>query len=170
MLQDRLPIARRFGQPLTQGNDRAGLLVGERVGYLTHCFGAQLGARVEHREYDAEDLNVRIEPTTHQMDGLQELLHAFEREILAGRWHDHAIGGAERVHHEQAKPRRAVDQHEVELRLEDVEHLLQANLTPLLYGEQLYVSRLEIPFSTGRVQIEVGAVVRLPHLTLLHTV
>src|SRR5260221_14655562 len=78
------------------------------------------------------------------------------------------MGGAERVDGQQPQRRWAVDQHEVELRYEDVERLFQAELAPFLDVGQREFSGMQVHL--GGQQREVGADVGQYHCVRRHVV
>ena len=113
---------------MLEDRDRAlgGLRVGDR---LAHDRVEQLVADVllerdvglarMHRahvgdvEEDAKPLQVGVQAVTGELDDLQGLLDALQREVLRLGAEQGPVGGDERVDREQAERRRAVDQDEV---------------------------------------------------------
>ena len=78
-----------------------------------HFVGDLVGevvARVEHREDDALDLELRVHPVLHAIDRRHEVGEPLERVVLALERHEHAVGRGERVHREEPERRRAVDE------------------------------------------------------------
>ena len=67
-----------------------------------------------------------------QLDHLQRLLHALEREVLRLARDQRVIGGHQRVHGQQAERRRAVDQHQVVVALTSRSARLSVSSRPIL--------------------------------------
>ena len=116
---------------------------------VLHLAGVQ-GARVEHRGEDAQDVQVRVEPVAHLVDGVHQQRHAAQAEELAGQRDEHGVGAGQRVDREQAERGLAVDQHDVvavEHRLErPAQRLLAADLEDQLHlgGRQVDVAGQQV--------------------------
>jgi len=78
--------------------------------HLVGHLGRQPRPRVEHGQHHAEDLELRVQHSAHQIERLLELPEAFERIVLALDRNEHRLGGGQRVHRQQPERRRAVDQ------------------------------------------------------------
>ena len=65
---------------------------------------------VVHRQQKALDLQLRIQLALDDLDGVQQLADALEREILALHGDDHGVGGRQRVDGDQSERRTAVYQ------------------------------------------------------------
>ena len=69
-------------------------------------------------EQHAEPLEVGVEAVAGELDDLERLLDALEREVLGLGAEQRVVGGDERVDRQQPEGRRAVDQHDVEVALD----------------------------------------------------
>ena len=96
----------------------------------------QHGAGVEHHAQQADHLELAVQVGTHLLDGVDQIGHAFECEILALHRHDHAVGRAQAVERQQAQRGRAVDQHEIVVSCHRHQCLLEA-LLALVQSDQL---------------------------------
>ena len=96
-------------------------------------------------EDHAEPLQVGMQRLLGQLDHLERLLHALEREVLGLARDERLVGGHERVHREQAERRRAVHQHQVVAALELPQRAPQRQLPAHLAAEdQLRLGQAEV--------------------------
>ena len=68
---------------------------------------------VDHREEDAADAELRIEPAPDQLDGLKKLRQPLERVVLGLHRHEHAVRGSERVDRQRPERGRTIEEDEV---------------------------------------------------------
>ena len=78
-------------------------------------FVGELGLAVEHGQRDAGDLELRVDLLVHQLDGLEKLADALQRQEMRLHRDDHVGGGRQSVDGEQAQARRTVQQDEIEI-------------------------------------------------------
>ena len=78
--------------------------------------GGEAGPAVVHGQQHGGDVQSRIEVDPDQLRGVQQLLDALERVVLALDREQHLFGGHQRVQRQQPQRRRTVDQHVVKVR------------------------------------------------------
>ena len=104
------------------------------------------GARVVTSQQDAADLQLRVEPVAHLVNGIGEQRQAAQREELALGGDDHAVGAGQPVDGQQAQRRLAVDQHIVVA----VQHRMQCP------GQRLLAAYLVDQLDLGRGQVDIA--------------
>ena len=75
----------------------------------------QRGALVVHGDDDAEDLELGVRALPHLLDGLEQVVGAFEREVRRLDRDQQMRRGDQRVDGQQAERRRAIDHDVLEL-------------------------------------------------------
>ena len=65
-------------------------------------------ARVVHRQQEAFDFEGRVQLRLDDLDGVQQLADAFEREVFGLHGDDDRVGGGKRVDGNESQRRRAV--------------------------------------------------------------
>ena len=88
-------------------------LLAEPLAQLGERLARVDGAQVGDVQHDAEPLEVGVEVLLRQLDHLERLLDALEREVLRLGRDQRVVGGHEGVDGQQAERGRAVDQHDV---------------------------------------------------------
>ncbi len=97
--------------------------------------GRQVRPCVEHRQHDTGDRQLGVEVVAHEVDRRDQLREALERVVLALDRDQHRVRAGQRVHRQQAKRRRAVDEDPVPVRRLPVDRAREAPLAALLAGE-----------------------------------
>src|SRR3989344_5847336 len=134
--QDGLAVTRRFGQAHVSGNDAREDLGAEEVAQVGQNLAGKVGALVVHGEQDPFDGELRIEraPDAHQ--GVEQLAHPFQGQVLALDGNQDRIGRAQGVEGEQVQGGRAVENDEGVSAAQGLECALQAKL-PLFSLDKL---------------------------------
>ena len=111
---DGQAVAGRLAQAHVARNDRREHLALEVLLHLGDDLQAQVGARVEHREHDALNLQAAIERLLHARDRTHQRGDALQRVVFALNRDEHAVGSAQGVDRDQAQGGRTVDEHVIE--------------------------------------------------------
>ena len=103
------------------------------------------GAHVGDVEDHAEPLQVGVQAVAGELDDLERLLDALQREVLRLGAEQRLVGGDERVDGQQAERGRAVDEDDVVVVVDVRERLAQRQLAAHLAGErQLGLGQREV--------------------------
>jgi hypothetical protein len=155
ILDDRKAVAGRFSKPNRTRDDRLKDFFPERIAHARHHFMAQVGARVVHRQHDAFQLQRRVAADAlDALDHLENFRESFEREVFALQRNQHGVGRGQRIRHEHAERRRAIDQDELRdrpARAIVLQHAAQTGQAVLIGGELNFASG-EIEFGRDDVQ------------------
>src|SRR3989338_1074024 len=110
--QDGLAVARGFGQAHVPGDDAREHLGAEEVAQVSQDLARKVGALVVHGEEDPFDGELRVEraPDAHQ--GVEQLAHTLQGQILALDGHQDRIGRAQGIEGEEVQGGRAVENDE----------------------------------------------------------
>ena len=127
-------------------------LVAERVDDPLEHLARVQGARVVHGREDAVELDRRVEPVAHLVDGLDEQRHAAQREELALERDQHAVARGERVDGEQAERRLAVDEDDVVVGRDPAQHAREDLLAGDL-GDEVHLGRREVDVRRDHVEV-----------------
>lgn len=65
----------------------------------------QIIARIEHRQNNPLDIELRIDRPSYLADRIEQLAKAFQRKKLALQWHQHGMRGRHRVHRQKVEGR-----------------------------------------------------------------
>src|SRR4029453_10812938 len=79
--ENRLSIGRALFEPDALADHRPKDLVAEDLPNLFLNVAAQRGALVVHRDHDAEDLQLGVRALPDLLDGLEQVVSAFEGEV-----------------------------------------------------------------------------------------
>ena len=108
--ENRLAVTRRLAQSDVAGHDRFVDLVAEHRADFIHDLLGQIGAFVEHRHQHAVDRQIWVERLPDLADGVHQLRHALEGQVLRLDRDQHRIRGDQGVQRDQPERGRAVDQ------------------------------------------------------------
>src|SRR5712671_3576143 len=108
--EDRAAEARRLPQPDIAWDDGGEHPLLEEFANVVDHLAGEIGPVVEHREQDPVDNQLGIDRRLDALQGLDHLRDPFARQILALHRDQNAVGRGERVHRDEPKRRRAIDQ------------------------------------------------------------
>ena len=123
--QDGLAEAGRLGDAHVARDHGVEHAVAEVAPHLGGDLLGEPQPAVVHGEQHALDLQVRVEVLPHDLDRVEQLPQAFEREVLGLDRDQHGVRRRERVERQEAQARRAVDDDEVVGAARARERLLQ---------------------------------------------
>ena len=110
--------------------------------YASRECTVRMSAMLKH---DAEPLEVGVQAVARQLDDLERLLDALQREVLRLGAEQRVVGGDERVDGQQAERRRAVDEDDVVVVVDVLQRAAQRQLAAHLAGQrQLGLGQREV--------------------------
>ena len=136
VIEDRDRTLGRLGIRDRGADRRLKQPVAEVLAQRVECLAGVAGAHVGDVQHHAEPHEVRVEAVAGQIDHLECLLDALEREVLRLGRQQRVVGRDQRIDGQQAQRRRAVDQHQVVLALDIAHRSLERQLASHLAAER----------------------------------
>ena len=156
--EDRFLVRRALFQTDVLADDGLEDFVAENLVHLLLNIARQVGALVEERNHDAQQLELGIGPGAHALERFQQIVGSFQR-VIAGLNRDQQVrGGHQGVHRHDAEGGRRVNEDHVEVFAHRRQHVLEAERrVKLAHQIRFQLCQRDL----GRHQAKVGAVGRL---------